>query len=206
MYIDCHVAILGGGVIGLAVARDLARAGVKPTVLLERQAAPGQGSTARANGGVRAQWTTRCNIEFSKFTIAELVRLQEETKGMPGFVQAGYLFLTGTEEGETALRQAYELQRSCEVPVEWLSPKEVLERTPFVRGEGLRAGTFCATDGLVDPHGVVQALRDQAITAGAALRFETDVTALRFDRALVLLSTRRGEVRSQGVGHGGGAD
>ncbi|MCI0587019.1 MAG: FAD-binding oxidoreductase [Planctomycetes bacterium] len=206
MLIDCHVAILGGGVIGLAVARDLARAGVKPTVLLERQAAPGQGSTSRANGGVRAQWTTRCNIEFSKFTIAELVRLQEETKGLPGFIQAGYLFLTGTDEGETALRQGYELQRSCEVPVEWLSPKEVLERAPYVRGEGLRAGTFCGTDGLVDPHGVVQALRNQAITAGAELRFQTDVTAIRFDRDRFLLSTSRGEFRSQWLVNAAGPD
>jgi sarcosine oxidase subunit beta len=194
--LDLPVVIVGGGVIGLAVARELARAGVAPVLLLDRHPSPGQGSTSRANGGVRAQWATRCNVEFSKFTIAELARLQEETGGMPGLVQAGYLFMTGTEEGAAALRRGFELQRECGVPVEWLEPKGVLERAPFVRAEGLVAGTFCPTDGFVDPHGVVQALAKQGREAGADLRFETEVSAIRAEEGHFVLATSRGDFRA----------
>src|SRR5512140_1054379 len=110
-----NVVIIGAGVIGLAVARDLVRAGITDVIVLEREAAPGTGSTARANGGVRAQFTTRSNIEFSLHTIAALEELNRDTDGLPGFIPAGYLFITGTGTGEAALRRAFELQRSCGV-------------------------------------------------------------------------------------------
>ena len=125
-----RIAIVGGGVIGLACARDLALAGVEKVVLIEREAALGQGSTARANGGVRAQFTTRANIEFSHFTISELEKLELQCGGGCGFQQVGYLLLTGTAEGESALRAAYQLQLRCGIDVDWLSPAEVLSRAP----------------------------------------------------------------------------
>lgn len=199
------VAIIGGGVIGLAIARELDRAGVRDVVLLERHPAPGQGSTSRANGGIRAQFTTKVNIEFSKFTIAELEKLQKESDGLPGFVQAGYLLMTGTKAGEQGLRKAYELQKSCGVPVEWLSPTEVLKRAPFVREEGLRAGTFSATDGLIDPHGIVQTLWDRVKGTSTKLRFDCAVTAVRVNGDFVL-STGGGEVRAAWLVNATGPD
>ena len=84
--------------IGLSVARELRLAGVDRVVVLEREASVGQGSSSRANGGVRAQFTTRANIEFSAFSIAELERLDAAT-GLLGFHQTGYLLLCGTEAG-----------------------------------------------------------------------------------------------------------
>jgi sarcosine oxidase subunit beta len=78
------VAVVGGGVVGLSVARELRLAGVDRVVVLERESSVGQGSSSRANGGVRAQFTTRANIEFSAFSIAELERLDAAT-GLLGF-------------------------------------------------------------------------------------------------------------------------
>ncbi len=146
--------------------------------MLERNAAPGQGSTARANGGVRAQFTTRPNIEFSRHTIAALGDLDRRTGGLTGFTQAGYLLMTGTPQGEEALQRGFSLQRACGLAVEWLTPGEVMERAPFVRREDLRAGTFCGTDGLIDPHGVVQALRAEVRSLPVALRCGTPVTGI----------------------------
>ncbi len=201
-----EVAIIGGGIIGLAIARELGRAGVRGVVLLEAHPSPGQGSTARANGGVRAQFTTRCNIEFSRYTIAELERLQEETGGLPGFIQAGYLLFTGTREGEAGLTRGYELQRSCGIEVEWLEPDGVLARAPFIRPDGLRAGTFCARDGLIDPHGVVQAVWSQAKALDVELRFETRVKAIRVEEWGFALATGGEEVRSRWLVNAAGPD
>jgi len=172
------VAVVGGGVIGLSVARELRLAGVDRVVVLEREAAVGQGSSSRANGGVRAQFTTRANIEFSAWSIAELERL-EAASGLLGFHQTGYLLLCGTEAGEQGLAAAFALQRSLGVAVEWLAPAEALERVPFLRAEGLRAATFHARDGFLDPHGVVTALRAEAERLAARILLGAEVTAIQ---------------------------
>lgn len=191
------VGIIGAGAIGLAVARELGRLGIRNVVLVDREPAPGQGSTARANGGVRAQWRTRPNIEFSRFTIPQLEQLDRDTAGLAGFRQAGYLFFTGTGAGEAALRKGYELQRECGVPVEWLAPDRILRYAPFIRAEGLRAGTFCGTDGFIDPHGVVQALWSQVKGMGIEARFGTEVTAIRAAHPGFSLATTTGELASR---------
>jgi sarcosine oxidase, subunit beta len=171
------VAVVGGGVIGLSVARELRRAGVDRVLVLEREPAVGQGSSSRANGGVRAQFTTRANVEFSAFSIAELERLDADT-GLLGFHQTGYLLLSGSEAGERSLRAAFELQRSLGVEVRWLAPAEALAMVPFLRPDGLRAATFHHRDGFLDPHGVVTALRAEAERLGAEIRTGAEVVAV----------------------------
>ena len=172
-----EVAVVGGGVIGLSVARELRLAGVDRVVVLEREASVGQGSSSRANGGVRAQFTTRANIEFSAFSIAELERLDAAT-GLLGFHQTGYLLLCGTEPGREGLAAAFELQRSLGVDVRWLDPGEALELVPFLRPDGLLAATFHARDGFLDPHGVVAALRAEADRLAARVVTGAEVTAV----------------------------
>src|SRR5580693_3082629 len=139
-----RAVVIGAGAIGLAVALQLRRGGVDGVVVVDRNASPGMGSTSRANGGVRAQFTTAINIEFSRFTIEKLRELHEQSGGRVGFRANGYLFMTGTESGEAALRRARALQLEHGVDVDWLSPSDVLAMAPFVNEEGLRAGTFCA--------------------------------------------------------------
>jgi sarcosine oxidase, subunit beta len=194
------VAVIGGGVIGLACARELARGGASVTVL-EAMDAVGHGSSARANGGFRAQFTTAANIAFSLFSIPELEALERAT-GLLGMHRTGYLLITGTEHGERALRAGAELQRSLGVPTEWLSPEQAIAKAPFVRAEGIRATTFCALDGFLDPAGVVAALLDEARAAGASVLTGAPVTAARDGH---VLTHGRGELRAGVVVNAAGA-
>src|ERR1700689_3283888 len=139
-----RVVVIGAGAIGLAVALQLRRGGVDGVVVVDRNASPGMGSTSRANGGVRAQFTTPINIAFSLFTIDKLRDLHELSGGVVGFRAVGYLFLTGTDAGAIALRRNCELQRSLGVDVQWLSASEVIDKVPFVNVDGLSGATFCA--------------------------------------------------------------
>lgn len=163
------VCVIGGGVIGLSVARELARAGVERVVVAEREAAVGQGSSEQANGGFRAQFTTAINISFSLYSIGELEKLDESSRGEVGLHQTGYLLLTGTETGEDTLRAGYELQRSLGVATELLFPADVPARAALVRTSGLRVATFHQRDGFLDPHGVVAALKEDAQARGARI-------------------------------------
>lgn len=172
-----EVTIIGGGVIGLAIARELCLAGAAVTVL-EAGPALGQGSSSRANGGFRAQFTTAPNIAFSQWSIAELERLEAET-GLLSLHKTGYLFITGTEQGEASLRAAMALQRSMGVDTQWLTPADIVEKAGFVKPEGLRGGTFHAGDGFLDPASVVAVLAEKVRKLGARILTNTRVVAIR---------------------------
>ena len=58
------VAIVGAGVLGASIAWHLAALGVRDVVLFDR-GAPGQGSTARATGGFRAQFGTPFEVRLA---------------------------------------------------------------------------------------------------------------------------------------------
>jgi sarcosine oxidase subunit beta len=171
-------AVIGGGVIGLSVARELRRAGIDRVVLVEREAAVGQGSSSRANGGIRAQFSTRVNVEFSRFSIEDLERLQEEHQGLPAFRQTGYLLVTGEADTAAKLREAMALQRSLGVETRWMEPPELLEMVPFLRPDGLVGGTFHGRDGFCDPYGVVQAVLGEARAMGVHIRTGDPVVAM----------------------------
>jgi sarcosine oxidase subunit beta len=172
------VVVVGAGAIGLAVALQLRRFGVADVLVVDRNSSPGMGSTGRANGGVRAQFATPVNIVFSQYTISGLIDLDRLTNGRVGYRAVGYLVMAGTDLTTDTLRRAYETQRSFDVPVQWLSPTQTVELAPFVRPEGLRAATFCASDGIIDPHGVVSALRGEGARLGVTYLFDVDVVGL----------------------------
>src|SRR6185369_7970074 len=67
------VIVVGAGVVGASVAWHLARLGVRAT-LVEREAAPGLGSTGRATGGFRAQFGTAINVRLSLLSREDLRR------------------------------------------------------------------------------------------------------------------------------------
>lgn len=166
--VGTDVAVIGGGVIGLACACAL-RASGADVVVLEALDATGLASSARANGGVRAQFATTPNIDFSLFSIEAYERLDVAT-GLLAFHQTGYLLLAGTEATERRLLAAADLQRTRGVATEWLSATQALERAPFVRAEGLRGATFHARDGFLDPGGALRVLADEARACGATVR------------------------------------
>ena len=169
------VVVVGAGAIGLAVAVELRRAGVELVTVVDRNPSAGMGSTARANGGVRAQFATETNIRFSQHTIRALIELDAATSGRVGYRAIGYLFLAGTEASDAALHRAAATQRALGVAVEWVTPLDVAELAPVVSLEGLRSAAFCASDGVIDPHGVTGALCDEGRRAGVTYVFDSEV-------------------------------
>lgn len=199
--------IIGSGAVGLAVAAALAEAGVRDIVVFDRLPGPGQGSTSRANGGVRAQFTTAANVHFSRISLGVFEALEREMPGVAGYVRAGYLLMTGTARGEATLRQGAALQRALGVETEWLTPAEVLARAPFVRSDGLRGGTFHGRDGFIDPHGIARALHARAARAGVDFRFDEEVVAaVREATGLFRVRLSSGEFRARWLINAAGPD
>jgi sarcosine oxidase, subunit beta len=194
------VVIVGAGVTGCSVAWHLASLGIRNVLLLEMLPSAGQGSTSKANGGVRAQWSTAINIRLSLYSIAAYERFGEETGGDCGLRHAGYLFVTARESGERMLRRNFALQQSLGVPNQLLSREEIAVIAPYVNTEDLLAGSFSARDGFLDPHGTTQGYLHAARRLGVSLETDTEVLEIvRDSRGVSGVRTDRGDVSSRCV-------
>lgn len=183
---SCEVAIVGAGVVGCSIAFHLARAGQRGVVLLEKEALPGSGSTSRANGGIRAQFTTGVNVAMSLASMEILDALEDELGDPPVYRKAGYLFLTGDASRLGAMAQAVEYQRARGVAVELLDGSAVRSRVPWVAGRIL-GGTFGVRDGFIDPGRLTNFFLREATRAGVAIRYGAVVSGIERQGAGFLL-------------------
>jgi sarcosine oxidase, subunit beta len=190
---SAEVVVIGGGVIGASVAFHLAEAGVD-VVLVER-AQLASGSTSRAAGGVRTQFSDELNIRIGLRCIEAFERFGERPGWEIDLKQVGYLFLLSREQDVAAFGRALELQRSLGVPSEWLTPDEARERNPLIETDDLLAATFCPLDGHATPEAVVQGYASGARRHGAHVETGCEVTAIE-EGAVV---TSRGTVATDAV-------
>jgi len=174
-----EVVIIGGGIVGISMAYWLAKKGVSPIYLLERDIMLGTGSTERSAGGIRAQFSAEINVRLMIEGIRFYEGFKREIGGEPEFVQAGYLFLVKTEAMKRDFQRNVKLQRSLGMDVRELSPAEIAKLAPYVHTDDLVYGTFCQTDGFADPHGVIQGLWDRCKEMGVRICFKSGVRSIR---------------------------
>jgi sarcosine oxidase, subunit beta len=180
------VVIIGSGIVGSSVAYHLAQAGCTNVLVLEREAHQGKGSTGKSMGGVRAQFSTPVNIQMSRYSIDFFSRF-DEVVGHPADYRAhGYLFCATTESHLNYLKANRERQVSLGVRnVELVSAAEIAEMLPQLRADDILGGTFCPTDGFVDPHSVMMGFMLNAREQGARLWLDTQVTGIQVDAGSV---------------------
>ena len=193
-----HVCVVGGGIVGLASAYYLADRGASVTLL--EKGTLGAGSTDRAVGGIRAQFSSPENVDLSLAAMAVWDDFEAEFGTAIEHRRPGYLFLARTEEVADALREAAEMQRDKGVPTETLSPADLGARWPALHTERYLVGTYSATDGFADPHLAVQGFSAAARETGVDIRTKTAVTDLpRKEGRVVGVETEYGPVDADHV-------
>lgn len=173
------IAILGGGVMGLSVARSLALRGRQDVVVFDPRE-PGAGSTARAMGGFRLQHGSRINFELASASRPWF----EERAQQVEFSPVGYLYLAETvaAERELAVRAGY--QREWGVPVESVDPGPLV---PFLAADDLLAANFCALDGVYSPPKILETVRSEALAGGTQLRYGWGASAAELASAAAIV-------------------
>lgn len=167
--------------------------------MLERETHQGKGSTGKSMGGVRAQFTTPVNIQMSLYSIPFFARFDEVVGHPSGYKPQGYLFVAAEERHLKYLRANYELQSSLGLKsVQLVAPEDIALLAPEIRTDDLIGGSFCATDGFVDPHSVMTGFMEKAIERGAELRRETEAIGIRRDASGVSgVETNRGFIAAR---------
>jgi sarcosine oxidase subunit beta len=176
--------IIGGGVMGLSTAYQLARAGVTDVVLLERDEL-GSGSTCKAAGGVRAQFSDAVNIELGARSLRMFERFEAELGQAIDLHQVGYLFLLDEPGQVAAFEKNIALQNELGVPSRLIEVAEAKALSPLISTDGLLAAAYSPTDGHCTPESVVNGYAGAARRAGARLVRGCAVTAIESSGGVV---------------------
>lgn len=178
------VVIIGSGIVGSSVAYHLAEQGCANVLVVEREAHQGKGSTGKSMGGVRAQFATTVNIQMSRYSIDFFSRF-DETLGHPAdYRPHGYVFCATTERHLEYLKTNREKQTALGVKdVELVSRDDISRMVPQLRVDDVIGGTYCATDGFVDPHSVMMGFMLKARERGVRLWLDTTVTGIETEPA-----------------------
>src|SRR5260370_13059333 len=201
------VVIMGGGIVGSSIAWHLTTAGCKSVLVIERESSQGKGSTGKSMGGVRAQFSTPVNIQMSLYSIPFYASF-EETLGHPsGYRDQGYLFIATQDSHLAYLRGNFERQKGLGLKtVRMLEPRVIRSMLPLLRSDDIQGGSFCSTDGFVDPYSAMTGFMARATEQGAPLWKKTDVTGIATDSSGVRgVETTRGKVATRTVVKAAGA-
>ncbi len=175
----CDVAIIGGGIMGLATAYELAVTSKLSVVVLEKSYLV-SGASGRNGGGVRMQFGDADNVALMMQSIEICRSLAQQLQINLWFRQGGYLFLARTEEGQRRLERNAKIHKEMGAPTRLLSGAEALEIVPQLHVEGVRLAAFNPEDGVVFPWPFVWGYAGQAQRRGVVIRTHTavsDVTA-----------------------------
>src|SRR6059036_267931 len=91
------VVIVGAGAIGCSVAYHLARRGCRNVLVVDRGPVGG-GSSTRAAGGLRCQFSTEINVRFSQLSLPFFERASEVLGAPVPFDRVGYVILARSQE------------------------------------------------------------------------------------------------------------
>ena len=193
------VVVIGGGVIGLSAAYHLATAGVRDVLLLERDTL-GSGSTCKAAGGVRAQFSDATNIQLGARSLRVFERFGETFGQEIDLHQVGYLFLLDRPEDVEAFTANVALQNELGVPTRMIEPAEAKRLSPLVDIDGVLAASWSPDDGHCTPESVVLGYAGAARRAGVRVLTHCAVTGIEVDGGEVrAVITNAGRVRTDAV-------
>src|SRR4051812_6327694 len=193
-----EVVVVGGGVMGTSTAFHLAEAGVG-VLLLERGELAG-GSTSKAAGGVRAQFSDPLNIVLGARGLEAFARFGERPGQQIDLHRNGYMFLLTRPDDVADFEAAVALQNDLGVPTRLLDAAGAAALAPGVRTDDVLAATFHRGDGYCAPEAVVLGYAAGARRHGATVRTGVEVVALdsRSDGTTTVRTTA-GDVTAEAV-------
>src|ERR1700688_1506698 len=200
------VVLIGGGIVGSSIAYHLVAAGCKNVLAIKRETAQGKGSTGKSMGGVRAQFSTPVNIQMSLYSIPFYASFEERLGYPCDYRPQGYLFCATSEKHLAYLQANYEKQVAIGLKdVRLVTGDEIRTMFPQLRGDDILGGSFCSTDGFVDPYSAMIGFMTWASDHGATLWKNTTVTAIRQKQGKFEIATTRENVSTPVVVNCAGA-
>ena len=206
MKTHADVVIVGGGIMGLAIAYDLAKHQKLRDVVVLDQSSLCSGASGRNGGGVRAQWSSEDNVRLMRESVEICRDFAREHRINTWFRQGGYLFLARSADKAKSLEESAKLQNECGLPTRMLTPSAAREVVPELSTEGVVAACYNPDDAVVFPWPFVWGYAEGARAHGVEVETFTRVTAIETTGGQVsAVVTDRGTIQTQRVVNAAGA-
>lgn len=188
--VAADVAIVGGGVIGLSIARELALRGLRNVTVIERGEFGKEASWA-AGGILAPQVEADRPDEFFKLACASrdlypaFARTLEDETGIDVQLdQTGTLYLGFTEDDEHEMRRRFDWQTSTGFRVDWLNNKDAKRLEPNI-SPNVRCALRFPEDWQVENRRLIDALLASNRRLGVRLIPNTEISSVRIESGRV---------------------
>jgi len=187
----CDFLVVGAGVVGLSTAYYLKkREPSRDVLVIDKLPGPGQGNSAKSEGGYRNMFTSETNYLLADTSIDFFHHLQTELGYDVKLNPIGYLWLF-TEEKYQGVKHALEALESKGVQLEVLTQAEVAERVPALRTDlsgdeeaelmglgNVEYGVLGKKCGSLDADALVRAYESEFLKLGGRVQYNTEAKAL----------------------------
>jgi glycine oxidase len=182
------VVVVGGGVIGLAIALQLQPG--RSVLVIERDV-PGQGTSWAAAGMLSPQSEADADDPFFRLAMHSLEMfpswagtLRQRSGIDPECDRCGLIVIALADDEMRVLDNRYRWQRAAGFEVELLSSSDVMQREPWISAD-VRGGLLLADDYRVTPRALLSSLRASCERAGIELRPHSEVESVVSERGRV---------------------
>ena len=172
-----EVVVVGGGIVGSAVALNLARLGVRGVVVLERDHVAAHASSLSA-GLVRTHYSNAPEARLALAGLRWFERWDELVGGDSGFVRTGLLNLVGRSDHEK-LRANVRVLQEVGVDTALIGPEELVELEPDIQVAEDELAAYEPRSGYANPGATTRSLADAARREGVDVREGVRVLAVR---------------------------
>lgn len=188
------VVIIGGGIMGLALAHNLGLHGETDVVVIEKDYLCA-GASGRNGGGVRMQWGTASNIELSKRSIALMKSFARQMGINIWLRQGGYLFLARSPGIAAKLERSALLHNQHGVATQLLTPDAARELVPQLTMKGVQLAAFNQDDGVIFPWPFLWGYAQSCLKKGIKIETFTRVVGFEQNKGRIRkVLTDRGEI------------
>ncbi|GAA6193697.1 FAD-dependent oxidoreductase [Phaeobacter sp. NW0010-22] len=193
-----QVAIIGGGIMGVAAQFQLAENGWTDSILFEK-AELTSGSTWHAAGQIAHAVGSRVMGWINKTSIETYKRVEKETGQSIGWHEVGGLRIATTDAEVDWMNSIMGVGKLLGLPMDLVGPEEVAKANPFYKVDDVKAAIRTYADGHIDPSGVTMALAAATRARGAVIERNNRVIGASRKGDMWLLKTEKGDVLAEHV-------
>lgn len=191
------ILIIGGGIVGTSIARELSRYQLK-TILLEKENDIANGTTKANTALVHAGYDAPNGTLMAKFNVEGNKMYEDLCKELHvPFKKTGSLVLGFNEEDRKHIESLYENGQKNGVPeMEILEREDIKKLVPNVSDEA-EVALYAKTGGIVGPWELAVALMENAMDNGVELELNQEVIDIKNNEDHYIVKTRDNEYQSK---------
>ncbi|ACA43952.1 NAD(P)/FAD-dependent oxidoreductase [Clostridium botulinum] len=191
------VSIIGAGVVGSAIARELSKYNLK-VCLIEKEEDVGTGASKANSGIVHGGYVAKYGTLKGELCIrgnSMYNKLEKELNF--GYRNPGALVIGFDEDDENRIKKLYEngIKVGCN-DLEIIYGDKIKELEPHINKD-VKVALYAKSVGVASPYEMTIALAENAIENGIDLKLETKVLAIDKEHEAFIINTNKGEIKSK---------